>query len=173
MVCFHLSASYPILKGYKLCFWRLSAGLGWVLPLQWYWEDGIFICGCSWFSLPKQICPLLYDEKQRTIFLLRGISDCPEAKDQVRLYISASSCVILYHCDGNIYIGFECKVARCFSSSKSFYVLSLILEEPSPLPAYSVGLVSQTSLLQSWLILPQGANSSSSSKLLWNRWFKS
>lgn len=58
--------------------------------------------------------------KNRTIFVLCRISDCPEAKDQVRLYISASSCGILYHCDGNVYIGFECKVARCFSSSKSF-----------------------------------------------------
>jgi len=151
-------------------FWRLSTGLGWVLSLGPYWKGELFICGCSWISFLKQIFALLY-----FFYSFTCISGRPDAKDQVRLTFLQA--VALYHIAMMAIFmwSFECKVMRCFRSSKRFlmhfpwswnncsrYLLTMWASYPEPL-CCKVDWISFNIL---------GANSSCCSQLLWSRWCK-
>lgn len=106
--------------------------------------------------------------------MLLRIPDHPEAKEQVRLFMFLQALALYCITVMAIFIcGFECKVVRCFSSSKSwwvgfFCVLSLILKEPSPLPVYSWALVLEPLCCKvDWIsVNALGANSSCHSNLL-------
>lgn len=144
MFCFLLSASYPMLKDYKLNFWRLGGGF------EFY--------HCSDTGKMASLFVDVVDSPYLNEFVL----SCMMRNGELFFYylesltiLNVSASIILYHLWWQyLYVALNVKRWDASVLARVFNVLSLILKEPSPLPAYSVGLVSQTSLMQSWQDLP-------------------
>lgn len=93
MFCFHLSVSYTILNDYKLCFWRLGGGLELYHCSDTGKMASLFVDVVDSPYLNEFVLSCMMRNGELFFYYLESLTI---------LNVSASSCIILYHCDDNI-----------------------------------------------------------------------